>query len=90
MKLKVNEFEVTITAKRETAWNNSQTRTRKETAEETKIFLCRLCNALYEAVNYCEKVGLEYTAKERRDAALDIYGALDKVGYFDKFKEKTA
>ena len=78
MKLVINGYTVTITAKRERPREN----TRKDVQQDTMGLLCDLSLALYAEAENLEKKGCRFTALNSRSAANDIYNALDRAGYF--------
>lgn len=83
MKLTVNGYTVTITAKKERAWREP---TRQDTKNDTMSFLCNLSSAFFDAASESTRHGLSYHAKDCQTAATDIYKALDKAHYFDDIK----
>lgn len=70
MKLKIGDYEVTVTAK------GSYTR-------DTKTFLNTLSSALADCADARLKNGLPATAYEVRKMSNDIYDFLDSKGYYD-------
>ena len=82
MKIMVNGYTVTVTAKKERNREN----TRKETMRDTMAFLCDLSLAFFDAANDSDRKKLPYTAEHYRTAAGDLYNALEKVGYFNDIK----
>lgn len=83
MKLVINGYTVSITAKQE----RPRESTRKEVQQDTMGLLCDLSLALYAEAESLEKKGCPFTATNSRAAANDIYDALDKAGYFRSIYE---
>ena len=83
MKLVINGYTVTITAKQERLRES----TKRDTKQDTLLFLCNLSSALFDASYHSARMGQEYTAEGQKQAAMDIYNALDKANYFDDIRE---
>ena len=62
---------------------------REPQIDRTRLFLCDLSNAYFEARDFNDQQGYYGTARERLGMAMDVHAFLESIEYFAEVREKV-